>query len=130
MQIEYNRNKKKKTWRRQPVGYLQAWLRIWTRDDQEQIQQVAKVGLEPQDCRIGSVMWGPLGHAASPVRVLGELGGGKGGESKREGGLFTVLMKKGVNLWQHYSWQADYPQLPSDLTGQTFNHVFGTNTSR
>ncbi|XP_073255535.1 DNA polymerase alpha catalytic subunit-like isoform X1 [Porites lutea] len=26
-------------------------------------------------------------------------------------------------------YSADYPQLPSDLTGQTFSHVFGTNTS-
>ena len=55
MQIEHNRNKKK-TWRRQPVGYLQAWLGIWTRDDQEQILQVAKVGLEPRDWRIGSLI--------------------------------------------------------------------------
>ena len=75
MQIEHNRNKKK-TWRRQPVHYLQAWLRIWTRDDQEQILQVAKVGLEPRDWRIGSLMRVPLGHAASPVMVLGEWGVG------------------------------------------------------
>ena len=32
--------------RSKPVGYLQAWLRIWTWDDREQIQQVAKAGLE------------------------------------------------------------------------------------
>lgn len=25
--------------------------------------------------------------------------------------------------------QAEYPQLPSDLKGDTFSHVFGTNTS-
>ena len=37
-------------------------------------------------------MRGPLGHAAAPVRVLGEWG--EGGESEREGGLFTALMKK------------------------------------
>ena len=78
MQIEHNRNKKK-TWRRQPVGYLQAWLGIWTWDNQEQIQQVAKVGLEPRDWRIGSLMQRQLGHAVSPVRVLGELGGGERG---------------------------------------------------
>ena len=130
MQIEHDRNKKK-PWRRQPVGYLQAWLRIWTRDDQEQIQQVVKVGLEPQDCRIGSVMWGPLGHAASPVKVPGEWGGGVGGGWKQKGRrVIYSIDEKGVNLWQHYSWQVDYPQLPSDLTGQTFSHVFGTNTSR
>ena len=38
------------TGRRQPVGYLQAWPRIWTRDDQddqEQIQQVARAELKP-----------------------------------------------------------------------------------
>ena len=35
------------TGRRQPVGYLQAWPRIWTRDDRAQIQQVARAGLEP-----------------------------------------------------------------------------------
>ena len=27
---------------RQPVGYLQEWPKIWTRDDREQIQQVAR----------------------------------------------------------------------------------------
>ena len=31
----------------QPVGYLQARPRIWTRDDRAQIQQVARAGLEP-----------------------------------------------------------------------------------
>ena len=31
----------------QPVGFLQAWARISTRDDREQIQQVARAGLEP-----------------------------------------------------------------------------------
>ena len=35
------------TARKQPVGYLQAWPRIWTWDDQEQIQQAATAGLEP-----------------------------------------------------------------------------------
>ena len=35
------------TGRRQPVGHLQAWPRIRTRDDREQIQQVARAGLEP-----------------------------------------------------------------------------------
>ena len=39
-------------------------------------------------------MRGPLGHAAAPVRVLGEWGGGEGGESEREGGLFAALMKR------------------------------------
>ena len=34
------------TSRRQPVGYLQAWSRIWTRDDRERIQEVARAGLE------------------------------------------------------------------------------------
>ena len=29
-----------------PAGYLQAWLRIWTRDYREQIQVVVRVGLE------------------------------------------------------------------------------------
>ena len=38
---------KSPTDRRQPVGYLQEWLKIWTRDDWEQIQQVARAGLEP-----------------------------------------------------------------------------------
>jgi hypothetical protein len=26
--------------------------------------------------------------------------------------------------------QANCPRLPSDMVGKTFNHVFGTNTSR
>ena len=29
-----------------PVGYLQAWLRVWTRDYPEQIQPAVRVGLE------------------------------------------------------------------------------------
>ena len=48
MQIEHNRIQKNPNWlEAAPVGYLQAWPRIWTRDDQEQIQQVARAGLEP-----------------------------------------------------------------------------------
>ena len=35
------------TGRRHPVGYLQAWPRIWTREDREQILQVARAWLEP-----------------------------------------------------------------------------------
>ena len=31
----------------QIAGYLQSWSRIWTRDYREQIQQVARAGLEP-----------------------------------------------------------------------------------
>jgi len=38
-----------------------------------------------------------LGHAVSPVRVLGEWGG-EGGESEREGVSLTAFRKKGVNL--------------------------------
>ena len=37
---------------RQPVGYLQAWPKIWTLDNQEQIQQVARVGLVPGTARL------------------------------------------------------------------------------
>ena len=33
---------------RQPVGYLQARPKIWTLDGREQIQQVARAGLEPE----------------------------------------------------------------------------------
>ena len=29
-----------------PAGYLQAWSRIWTRDNREQIQLAVKAGLE------------------------------------------------------------------------------------
>ena len=48
MQIEHNRIQKNPNWlEAAPVGYLQAWPRIWTRDDREQIQQVARAGLEP-----------------------------------------------------------------------------------
>ena len=32
--------------RGKPVGYLQAWSRIWTRDYGKQIQPVVRVGLE------------------------------------------------------------------------------------
>lgn len=43
----HNRFLKNPTGSRQSDGYLQAWARIWTRDNQEQIKQVAKSGLEP-----------------------------------------------------------------------------------
>ena len=42
IQIELNRVKNP-NW---PAGYLQAWLRIWTWDYREQIQLVARAGLE------------------------------------------------------------------------------------
>ena len=29
-----------------PAGYLQAWSRIWTRDNREQIQLAVRTGLE------------------------------------------------------------------------------------
>lgn len=29
----------------------------------------------------------------------------------------------------HFDFQAEYHQLPQDLKGETFSHVFGTNTS-
>ena len=45
IQIHHNRIKTP-TGRRKPVGYLQAWPRIRTPDDIEQIQQVARAGLE------------------------------------------------------------------------------------
>ena len=35
------------TGRRQPVGYLQAWPRIWTLDYREQIYQEVRAELEP-----------------------------------------------------------------------------------
>lgn len=39
-----------------------------------------------------------------------------------------------VQIEQNHFWvfspQAEYAQLPSDLSGETFSHVFGTNTSR
>ena len=47
IQMQHNRIKNP-TGRRQPVGYLQAWPRIWTRYDREQIQLVARAGLEPR----------------------------------------------------------------------------------
>ena len=55
MQIEHNRFQKNPNWLKTvPVGYLQAWPRIWTQDDREQIQQVARAGREsnpgPLDC--------------------------------------------------------------------------------
>ena len=32
--------------RDKPAGYLQAWLRVWTRDYRKQIQLTVRVGLE------------------------------------------------------------------------------------
>ena len=52
------------TGRRQPVGYLQVWSRIWTRDDQEQIQQVARARLELRAVGL-RVRRLSLGHDAS-----------------------------------------------------------------
>ena len=47
-QFKYNiTGLKTPTGGRQPVGYLQGWLRILTRDDQGQIQQVDRAELEP-----------------------------------------------------------------------------------
>ena len=47
-QIEHNRFQKNPNWLKTvPVGYLQTWPKIWTQDDQEQIHQVARAGLQP-----------------------------------------------------------------------------------
>ena len=49
----------------EPVGYLQAWRRIWTRDNKEQIQLAVRGGLEitgPPDYKSSAL---PLGHATS-----------------------------------------------------------------
>ena len=43
IEIELNNRVKNPNW---PAGYLQAWLRIWTRDYHEQIQLVVRAGLE------------------------------------------------------------------------------------
>ena len=48
---------------------LQAWPRIWTWEDQEQIQQVARVGLKPGTTEL-SLMHRPLGHAASLKAII------------------------------------------------------------
>ena len=86
MQIEHNRNKNtNQEFRGNQLAILQALLRIWTRDDLEKIQQVAKVGLEPRDCRIGSLMRGPLGHPASPGKGTRGVVGGGGREVKVKG---------------------------------------------
>ena len=47
IQIEHNRITNPNGREAAPVGYLQAWPRIWTRDDREQIQQVARPGIKP-----------------------------------------------------------------------------------
>ena len=42
---------------------LQAWPTIWTWEDREQIQQVARVGLKPGTTELSLMHW-PLGLAA------------------------------------------------------------------
>ena len=47
MQIEHDKIKSPDWREAAPAGYLQAWRRIRTRDDREQIQQVARARIEP-----------------------------------------------------------------------------------
>ena len=47
MQIEQDKIKSPNWREASPVGYLQAWRRIRTRDDRKQIQQVARARIEP-----------------------------------------------------------------------------------
>ena len=54
---------KNPTGRWQPVGYLWARPRIWTQDSREQIQQVARAGLELLE--VASPKRWPFGQAAS-----------------------------------------------------------------
>ena len=72
-----NVNRKTPTDRRQPVGYLKAWLRIWTRDNHEQIQQVAS---SAGWVRLAGLQVSHADHSAALpgiIRVLmGILGGG------------------------------------------------------
>ena len=51
------------TGRWKPVGYLWARPRIWTQNNGEQIQQVAKAGLKLLE--VASLKRWPLGQAAS-----------------------------------------------------------------
>ena len=57
------------TGRRQPVGYLQACLKIWTRDDREHIQQVARAGLKHGTAGL-RVQRGDLSATLPPYIVL------------------------------------------------------------
>ena len=51
--FEYNVTRlKTPTSKRQPVGYFQAWPRIWTRDDWEQIQLAVRAVLKPGTARL------------------------------------------------------------------------------
>ena len=47
MQIEHDKIKNPNRREAAPVGYLKAWRRTRTRDDREQIQQVATARIEP-----------------------------------------------------------------------------------
>ena len=53
------------TGRRQPVGYLQAWVRIWMQGDQLTNPASQQSGTWTWDCRIAGLTQWPLGHAAS-----------------------------------------------------------------
>ena len=50
------------TGKRQPVGYLQAWPRIWTWDDREQLPGSNQSGTRTRDWIANPTRW-PLGHA-------------------------------------------------------------------
>ena len=65
IQIEHNRITNPNGREAAPVGYLQAWPRIWTQDDWEQIQQVARPGNQTWDCRIESLTRWIIGCTAS-----------------------------------------------------------------
>ena len=63
------------TGRRQPVGYLQAWPRIWIQEDREQIQQVARVGLESGTTWMTSLTSRPLNRGTGDLVPHGRLRG-------------------------------------------------------
>ena len=65
IQIEHNRirNHNRQKAAPRPVGYLQEWPRIWTRDD----QQVNRAGIEPGTASLR--VWHAEQSAALPINI-------------------------------------------------------------
>ena len=65
--MEHNRIKNPNWQEANQLAILQAWPKIWIRDDREQIQQAARAGLESGTTRMTSLTSRPLNRGTGDL---------------------------------------------------------------
>ena len=109
------------------MGYLQAWQMIWTQDNWERIQQMAKAGLKPRITKLQVWHTDHLATLPPPVlkhtvhscitrlRVVPHFSLGIVERAKRERAWKSPHARKGYTRWGERKMR-DYRQSPSFWT--------------